>query len=419
MVQGFCTSQNTEFVIGDNSEFKRILFANADYRPLFCVKKCTQNQYSTGWNAYTFFCTQILVCSPFLTDTFPEWESDLMFNKGKRYDVTVISSFMEYLVLMEKKSGHLICSYLTAVRWNLIQSNVNIDFLQHPLIKASRAAFEGLHRLSSLLEDKRFPATAEFVKNLADYLLGWKTFEGMALALGAYFAFVTLLRRSEYIHLAPKQTDEDDEDEDGYHTIRAQDVLFEFLEPNALGVKKSVFVSPSLVHLHSKGDLVALDFIVPSSKTDQKGEGIPFHVSRMKVSPLVAFDLVDLAYDWSFCARPEGEHPFLSWNKGKKWPSYRKFNLAIKKVAGDMGFPTNKATTHCLRIGGATAMSLAGISDHMIMIYGRWKSLAFLLYARKCRATSDLVVSSILNPINFTSDDVIRSYGHNAKFRVK
>ena len=79
--------------------------------------------------------------------------------------------------------------------------------------------------------------------------MGWKTFEGMALALGAYFAVVTLLRRSEYIHLAPRQTDEDEEDEDGYHTIRAQDVLFKFLEPNALGVKKSIFVSPFSSHL--------------------------------------------------------------------------------------------------------------------------------------------------------------------------
>ena len=75
----------------------------------------------------------------------------------------------------------------------------------------------------------------------------------------------------------------------------------------------------------------------------------------MKVSWVVVFDLVDLTYDWSFCSRPEGQHPFLSWNKGKKWP-------LPKKVAGDMGFPTNRATTHCLRIGGATAMSLAGIS---------------------------------------------------------
>jgi len=108
MVQVFCTSQNTEFVIGDNSEFKRILFANAEYRPLFCVKKCTQNQYSTGWNTYTYFCTQILVCGPFLIDTFPEWESDLMSKKGKRCDVTVISSFTEYLVLMEKKRFVLI-----------------------------------------------------------------------------------------------------------------------------------------------------------------------------------------------------------------------------------------------------------------------------------------------------------------------
>ena len=84
-----------------------------------------------------------------------------------------------------------------------------------------------------------------------------------------------------------------------------------------------------------------------------------------------------------------------------------------------MGFPTKHATTHVLRIGGATTMSAAGISDHIIMIYGRWKSLAFLLYARKSRATSNLATASILNPSNLTTSDVIRSYRHGSQFLEK
>ena len=64
-------------------------------------------------------------------------------------------------------------------------------------------------------------------------------------------------------------------------------------------------------------------------------------------------------------------------------------------------------------------MSVAGISDHIIMIYGRWKSLAFLLYARKSRATSNLVTASILNPSNLTSSDVTRSYRYGSQISEK
>ena len=84
-----------------------------------------------------------------------------------------------------------------------------------------------------------------------------------------------------------------------------------------------------------------------------------------------------------------------------------------------MGLPTNKATSHCLRIGGATAMSAAGLPDHLIMIYGRWKSLAFLLYARKSRATSSMAVAAITNPLNLSSNDIIRCYRQQVSFSDK
>ena len=135
-----------------------------------------------------------------------------------------------------------------------------------------------------------------------------------------------------------------------YHTIRAHDILFEFFELNDNGVRASVFVHPSNAYLHSSNDLMALDFVIPSSKTDQAGVGMPFHVSRMRLTETVVFDLVLIAYEWSICARPLGKSLFLSWDNGSKWPSYRKFNAAIKTVAGKMGFPTKHATTHVLRI---------------------------------------------------------------------
>ena len=239
------------------------------------------------------------------------------------------------------------------------------------------------------------------------------------MSVGAMLGFTCMLRVHEYLHDAPRNMEVDLDEPDDYHTIRTRDVLFEFHSKDILGHECSTFVPPVEVHLHSIDNLVAMDFIVPSSKMDQEGNGIPFHVPRMKVSSLVAFDIVKTAYQWSYCARPTGLSPFLSWNEGLKWPSYRKFNAAIKKVAGKMGLPTNKATSHCLRIGGATAMSAAGLPDHLIMIYGRWKSLAFLLYARKSRVTSSMAVAAITNPLNLPSDDIVRSYRQRVTFSDK
>ena len=215
-----------------------------------------------------------------------------------------MTAFIEFLIITEVKSFQLICQYLSAVRWNLIQCGVNVEFLQDPLIKSNRAALMKLHShvKSYKLEDSRFPATPLFVKELAIHLLSWGTLEGAALSLGAMLAFVCLLRRSEYLYKCPSETsgsyDEEVEGED-YHTIRAQDVLFEFLELNDNGIRTSVFVHPSNAHLHSSDDLVALDFVIPSSKTDQAGVGMPFHVSRMRVSKTVVFDVVFIAYQWS------------------------------------------------------------------------------------------------------------------------
>ena len=123
----------------------------------------------------------------------------------------------------------------------------------------------------------------------------------------------------------------------------------------------------------------------------------------------MAFDVVETIYNWSGPARPVGLNLFLSWDNGTKWPSYRKFNATIKKVAARMGLDASKATTHVLRIDGAKAMSAVGLPDHLIMLWGRWKSLAFLLYTRKSKASSLYAMEAIMDPARFTNDDVMRN----------
>ena len=41
-----------------------------------------------------------------------------------------------------------------------------------------------------------------------------------------------------------------------------------------------------------------------------------------------------------------------------------------------------RVSSHSLRIGGASALTAAGVSDYIILDMGRWKSFAFLAYVR-------------------------------------
>ena len=48
-----------------------------------------------------------------------------------------------------------------------------------------------------------------------------------------------------------------------------------------------------------------------------------------------------------------------------------------------LGFTSDDVGTHSIRSGGAMALHLANVSSLTIMMIGRWRSEAFLLYIRK------------------------------------
>jgi len=407
------TLQDKDVVPGPNSNYINVLMANSRIRSFSSITYGTLENYKVGWSAYVSFCCNILQCSPTFTDRFKEWRDSDREREGAEYQVVVITGFAEHIMLGGKQSGHVVCKYMTAVRFMLIHCGVNIDFMQNPLVRGTRVAMEKVARKREVDEgkgDKRWPATTAFVTELSMELASWQSYEGHALTVGAQMAFCFLLRCSEYLITSKNQPREEEDDEDPVHTIRANDVWLEFeetLDP-AKG-KQMVLVRPMDAHKHKLQDLIAVDFQIPSSKTDQAGLGIPFYSPRLKVGKKVAFDVVETIYNWSVLARPAGLNPFLSWDNGTKWPSYRKFNATIKKVAARMGLDASKATTHVLRIGGATAMSAAGLPDHLIMVWGRWKSLAFLLYTRLSKASSACAMEAIMDPAGFTNDDVFRN----------
>ena len=168
------------------------------------------------------------------------------------------------------------------------------------------------------------------------------------------------------------------------------------------------FVSPAAVHSIPKHEITAVDYNVRSAKNDQPGVGHPFHMERVSVSDIAAFDVVGDLYDWCCVTRPPDEAPLFYWSAGTKWPSVMKFNLALKDTARSLGLPHNHVSSHSLRIGGASALAAAGSSDREIMILGGWKSLVFLNYVRSSQLSSSRSMELIVDPRSFTTLDIHR-----------
>jgi len=182
----------------------------------------------------------------------------------------------------------------------LIHCGVTIEFFKNPMVMATRAAMEKAARKKEIDEGKgykRWPATTAFVTTLSKKLASWQSFEGHALTVGAQMAFCYLLRCSEYLVTGGNQEREEEDDGDPVHTIRANDVWLEFEETVSLARgKQVVLVRPKDADKHRLKDLIAVNFQIPSSKTDQDGLGIPFYSPRLRVSERVAFDVAETAH---------------------------------------------------------------------------------------------------------------------------
>ena len=275
------TLQDKNVVPGPNSNYINILMANSRIRSLSSITYGTLENYKVGWRAYVSFCCDIF------TDKFKEWKDSDRDREGAMYQVVVITGFAEHIMLGGKQSGHVVCKYMTAVRFMLIHCGVNIDFMQNPMVRGTRVAMEKFARKREVDEgkgDKRWPATTTFVTELSTELASWQSHGGHALMVDAWMAFCFLLRCSEYLITSANQEREEEDDGDPVHTIRADDVWLEFeetLDP-ARG-RQMVLVRPMDAHKQKLQDLIAVDFQIPSSKTDQAGLGIPFYSPRLRV----------------------------------------------------------------------------------------------------------------------------------------
>jgi hypothetical protein len=71
-------------------------------------------------------------------------------------------------------------------------------------------------------------------------------------------------------------------------------------------------------------------------------------------------------------------------------------NLCLKQLALLYNLDPTRITFHSLRVGGASALAAAGVPDYLIMDMGRWRSLTFLTYVRRCAQMFDVARNALL-----------------------
>ena len=87
----------------------------------------------------------------------------------------------------------------------------------------------------------------------------------------------------------------------------------------------------------------------------------------------------------------------LVTNKTGKTVTRRKGTTVLRQMVKALGDQSDaqQYALHSGRIGGATALAAAGLSDAAIMAAGRWKSLAFMVYVRPNSGDSRAVAAAL------------------------
>ena len=367
----------------EESSFSR-LHNNGLYLVLNSVQNSTRKTYSVGVRAWFKFCSMVN-CDPLLNHEPKGFVSVFGFKEDLLLD------FIGYYFLDKKFRPTTISTYLSAIKFMLKTSGVDISFFSSPVVSAARTGMCVLFRQNVLkAEERTMPVTVDFIVHAFSLFGKGGQPQRQVIVVAMVLAFSCLFRSCEYL---------------GKFRVRGRDILFEFQVIGSANIFVPAF--DRSLSTFSRDDLCGVLIHNEAAKNDPEGEGYRFHYPRQVSSVDVAFDIVEILFDWAIEARLFENDPFLSYRK--QWSlSYSTFQKAIKVVALSLGLDPNRYSTHSLRIGGATVMAAAGLPDYVIQLIGRWKSLAFLTYIRSNLSMFTKALSVLSNPNLFTVSHLMR-----------
>ena len=133
------------------------------------------------------------------------------------------------------------------------------------------------------------------------------------------------------------------------------------------------------VFVKSDKQLSSMAVRLKMSKTDQFGKGVWLHFQRTGVALCPVEAMVDYIQ-----LRGSKEGPlFLTSHNQPLTRSY--FLVNLRNALAQAGIDDSQYAGHSFRIGAATTVLRAGVSDAKIKMLGRWESSAYQLYLRTPR----------------------------------
>ena len=257
--------------------------------------------------------------------------------------------------------------YVSAVRKYLQNNGVDTKFMDNSqYIRNTKAGLAQLYRIRTNRTDadrERIAITSDMIRIYYIYDGGaTPTLPQQAVYTAAMLGFTIVARVSEYL-----QTDT------SAHMLTAAEIVFEL--PDGRLVQSS----QAYKHVTSKPSAVSI--LIRSKKNDKRGRGFKYYF--LATGPEATYCITTILWEYACRAKPMPGRSFfyipeLNWTLK---PPY--FATRLKQMGVHFGLDPSRISSHSLRIGGATTLAAAGLTDGDIRGMGDWKSNAFMQYVRK------------------------------------
>ena len=364
---------------------------NVQYMLMSSVLASTRGTYHTGWRSFCKFATQHEF-NPYLEVAPPAAQRELAkMPTGKSFRELALMSYMTHMYFEEKKKPKTINIYLTGIRFVLKVNQLDISIFSSVVISSYRTSLNLIYRTDNPIADElRLPFTCDMLMDAIRNVYNTPSIEHSMFRTAMTLSFSCLLRASEYL---------------GVHAVRCGDILFTIHMKNGQTTKLS---SEKVQALLSRiGRVLNVDITVRYSKTDKFGHG--HHYSfKAGAHHADSFDLVQMLFDHAclLIASQPSTPFFKSIGPVKFILTYNAFTAAIRCIARRFGLPELRFKSHSMRIGGACNMLANGVSETIIKLVGKWKSIAFLLYLRMLDAAYNTALAAVSNPRSVTTDSI-------------
>ena len=150
---------------------------------------------------------------------------------------------------------------------------------------------------------------------------------------------------------------------------------FACLRPSEYLTTRGTAPPPTRAHITFTGDMSALDFTVPRSKTNPKGFVVHLGCSHSPICPVCLIRAL-----FSLYPAPPSAPLFTTINNLPL--SYSYLTNKLHSLLSMIGIHPAPFTLHSLRAGAATTAAAAGCTEDQIQKLGRWSSTCYRRYIR-------------------------------------